>query len=140
MCQAHDGEYRAIVSTENRYSIHGFVSALASKERACPGPASQGAASAWYHGYDCALLRGERSLLPWGVELCLGGTGSDGRDKIRMQWDTLHCFRKDQIKKLRLDGWIPAYEDFPSVPDPRAEKRRDVKLKRHIHRLTEGDV
>ncbi len=116
MCEVYESEYRLIVQSEDRYTVHGFVSALQGKSRECPGPAFRGEAAAWYHGYGCATC--EEPFLPWAVETTLGKTYA-AREAIKKVFALKRQLPPEQMKQLISAGWILSYEGTPFVPDPR---------------------
>lgn len=79
MCQAYDGEYRAVVAGENFAARLGFAAALAGHSSVAPWPYTGD--GDWQHGYDCFAAR----ILPWGVESALHG---DGRAAARLLFQT----------------------------------------------------
>lgn len=125
MCEAYESEYRAIVNSEARYTIHGFVSYLEKKPRKAPH-AFPGEIEAWRHGYDCARVCSTNNspILPWPVESLIvtekGNPDYAARRDIRKQLTETGRIPAWLMAKCKQKGWVLGPEqdvDLPDKPD-----------------------
>jgi hypothetical protein len=132
MCEAYDAEYAAICSSENRYTIYGFVCALKGLPRKAPR-AFKGETEAWRHGYDCTRVCSTnwKPMLPCAVESLIvtksGNPDYVERKKIRDDFEKTGKIPDWLMRECEQKGWVIYPELVIDLPEKTPEPAKPLQ-------------